>query len=328
MGETLIELENLSVAFGRDRDPVKVVENVGFTLAEGEILGIVGESGSGKSVSVYALMHLLGPVAQIGASRMTICGCDLLKTGAKGVESVRGRMVSMVFQNARAALNPIRSIGMQIVDVLRRHHHLDKADAVRAAVAALAEVRIPDPERRFHAYPFELSGGMCQRVMIALALACKPKILIADEPTTGLDVTTQAAIMDMIREMSRVRKLGCIVITHDLALAGDYCDRLAVMHAGHLVEIGPTSDILGSPRHPYTGMLLAAAPNSARSLDELVQIPGSIPDMVAGLPRCRFSRRCPRVAADCAFLTMESFVSDESRSPQRRVLCCHPLEGS
>jgi len=328
MGANLIEVEDLSVAFGHSADAVNVVEGVGFTLAEGEILGIVGESGSGKSVSAYALMHLLGDVARIDAKRMTVCGEELVGADAGRVERIRGRLVSMIFQNARAALNPIRSIGLQIADVMRRHQNMTRREAARAAVAALAEVRIPDPERRFHAYPFELSGGMCQRVMIALALACKPKVLIADEPTTGLDVTTQATIMDMIRELSKERKLGCIAITHDLALAADYCDRIAVMHAGHLVEMGPVDDVLGRPRHPYTSMLLSAAPNAARSLEDLVQIPGALPDIAPGLPACRFSMRCPRVAPDCASLALPPAGDRGEDAQQRRIFCRHPLEES
>ena len=219
-------------------------------------------------------------------------GAEILSATPNALNALRGREMAMIFQSPRTALNPIRKVGQQIEDVLREHANIPARELKKEAVAALARVRIPDPERRAEAYPFELSGGMCQRVMIAMALACSPSVLIADEPTTGLDVTTQAVIMDLIRDMSRGGNMSTLLITHDLGLAGEYCDRIAVMHAGHVVEAGPTEAILTHSAHPYTRQLLAATPTPETRMDDLVAIPGSLPDLRRSLPVCRFSARC------------------------------------
>ncbi|APX25927.1 MAG: ABC transporter ATP-binding protein [Rhodobacteraceae bacterium] len=296
----LLDIQNLKVDFATRDGMVHALEDVSFKLARGETMGLVGESGSGKSVSAYAVMRLLGGSAHVTADRMICGGVDLRSASDAEVAAMRGKRMTMIFQNARAALNPIRPIGEQIVDVLRAHRAMPKREARKAAVAALAEVRIPDPERRYHAYPFELSGGMCQRVMIALAFASEPELLIADEPTTGLDVTTQAVIMDLIREKSSQRRMSTILITHDLTLAAEYCDRFAVMHAGHIVEQGTTSDIFQRATHPYTGLLMKATPHGAATLSELAAIPGSLPDLRRDLPPCRFAHRCPQSTPGCA----------------------------
>jgi peptide/nickel transport system ATP-binding protein len=226
-------------------------------------------------------------------------GIDLLAAGSETLRGLRGGEMAMIFQSPRTALNPIRKVGKQIEDVLREHAAVPKSGLKKAAVAALARVRIPDPERRYQAYPFELSGGMCQRVMIAMALACSPSVLIADEPTTGLDVTTQAVIMDLIREMSRSARMSTLLITHDLGLAGEYCDRIAVMHAGHIVEVAPTETLLTRPAHPYTRQLLAATPTPETRIDAMTSIPGRLPDLRRDLPPCRFSGRCERHQPVC-----------------------------
>jgi peptide/nickel transport system ATP-binding protein len=207
----------------------------------------------------------------------------------------------MIFQNPRVALNPIRQVGQQIEDVLRRHTELRGRDLRARAIECLAEVRIPDPERRYAAYPFELSGGMCQRIMIAIALACRPRLLIADEPTTGLDVTTQAAIMRLIRDLGREKGMATLLITHDLGLAREFCDTLAVMHAGHIVETGPTEAVFRTPAHPYAAQLTRATPVGQERLENLAAIPGNLPDLRrADLPTCRFAERCERRSAACA----------------------------
>jgi peptide/nickel transport system ATP-binding protein len=211
----------------------------------------------------------------------------------------RGRELSMIFQNPRTALNPIRPVGRQIADVLLRHGNVTRAEVKRRAVELLARVQIPDPELRYAAYPFQLSGGMCQRVMIALALACGPSLLIADEPTTGLDVTTQAAIMDLIRDLGERTSMATLLITHDLALAAEHCDRIVVMHAGHVVEVAPAEVLFESPRHPYTAKLVAATPHGAERLDDLAAIPGGLPDLRGDLPPCRYRFRCERYAPMC-----------------------------
>jgi peptide/nickel transport system ATP-binding protein len=227
----------------------------------------------------------------------------------------------MIFQSPRTALHPIRRVGQQIEDVLIEHATIPRRELKAAAIAALARVRIPDPERRYAAYPFELSGGMCQRVMIAIALACSPAVLIADEPTTGLDVTTQAVIMDLIRDMSRETRMSTLLITHDLGLAGEYCDKIAVMHAGHVVEIAPTAELLAHPAHPYTQRLLAATPTPQTRLADLAAIPGHLPDLRAELPPCRFSARCERRQAVCDTLPLPWTVL----SPSHLVRCQVPL---
>ena len=207
----------------------------------------------------------------------------------------------MIFQNPRTALNPIRQVGRQIADVLIRHGNVTRKAAPAAAVEMLRAVGITDPVRRAKTYPFEMSGGMCQRVMIAIALAAKPSLLIADEPTTGLDVTTQAVIMDLIGDLAKELGMATIFITHDLALAGQRAARIAVMHAGHVVETAPTQELFANPRHPYTAELIAATPDSATSLDALASVPGSLPDLRrSDLPPCRYSERCPRKTDRCA----------------------------
>ncbi len=207
----------------------------------------------------------------------------------------------MIFQNPKVALNPIRKVGHQLEDVLGRHTTTVRSALKARAIQCLAEMKIPDPERRYHAYPFELSGGLCQRVMIALALACGPKLIIADEPTTGLDVTTQAAIMALIKEQARSRGMSMLLITHDLGLAREQCDRIVVMHAGHMVESAPTEVLFTEPRHPYTRQLIGATPVGRASLAELTAIGGSLPDLRrTDLPTCRFSDRCGQRADGCS----------------------------
>lgn len=270
----LLTVRNLSVEFATRRGPVQAVRGIDLTLAKGETLGIVGESGSGKSVSCYALMRILDAGGRIKTGDVSYNGIDLRAASERDMTDIRGREISMIFQNPRAALNPIRRVGDQIADVLRHHAQATRYDARAKAIAALAEVQIANPEARYDAYPFELSGGMCQRVVIALALACDPRLLIADEPTTGLDVTTQRVIMDLIRTLSREREMGTILITHDLGLAGEYCDRIVVMKDGELVEEGTPRGLFTAARHPYTRKLIAATPVPGKGLHDLV--PGTV----------------------------------------------------
>ena len=295
----LLDVRDLSVEFRTRGGIVRALERVSFAVARGETVGVVGESGSGKSVTALALLRILDASARITEGRAVFGGLDLLAARESELTLQRGREVSMIFQNPRTALNPIRSVGRQIGDVLLRHANVTRADARRRAVELLARVQIPDPERRYRAYPFELSGGMCQRVMIALALACSPALLIADEPTTGLDVTTQAAIMDLIRDLAARTRMATMLITHDLALAAEHCDRIVVMHAGHVVETASTAALFASPRHPYTEKLIAATPQAAARLEDLAAIPGGLPDLAGELPACRYRARCERYAPIC-----------------------------
>ena len=243
------------------------------------------------------------PAASNGRStgHVRFRGSEILNRPADELDGIRGSALSMIFQNPRTALNPIRRVGDQIADVLIRHGGATRAEAPTLAIEMLKKVRIPDPVRRARAYPFELSGGMCQRVMIAVAIACRPALLIADEPTTGLDVTTQAVIMDLIAELARETGTATIFITHDLALAAEYCDRIVVMHAGHVVESAPSAVLFDAARHPYSARLLAATPGEDGTLASLVSIPGSLPDLRRmDLPACRYSERCERRLEVCA----------------------------
>ncbi|VTY35464.1 Oligopeptide transport ATP-binding protein OppD [Xylophilus ampelinus] len=306
-------VEALSLNFKTRHGTVKALEDVSLTVQRGEIVGVVGESGSGKSVMAYTVMGLHDPAARIESGSIRFGGTELLKTTEAELGEIRGRELAMIFQSPRTALNPIRKVGLQIEDVLRRHAAIRSDELRRHAIQALERVRIPDPERRFDAYPFELSGGMCQRVMIAMALACSPSMLIADEPTTGLDVTTQAVIMDLIRDLSRSTRMSTLLITHDLGLAGEYCDRIAVMHAGHVVEFAPTEVLLREPAHPYTRQLLAATPTPRSSVASLTSIPGQLPDLRGELSVCRFRHRCERALPVC----------DEPPLPWTQMLADH-----
>jgi peptide/nickel transport system ATP-binding protein len=300
---------------------VHALEDISFSVARGETVGIVGESGSGKSVMCYALMGILDAAGRITAGRATFGGFELVGAKEDDLLELRGREMAMIFQNPRTALNPIRRVGLQIEDVLLRHTATTRAQARSRAIDCLRQVRIPDPERRHAAYPFELSGGQCQRVMIALALACNPQLLIADEPTTGLDVTTQAAVMDLVQGLAREREMATILITHDLGLAAEYCDRIVVMHAGHVVEIAPTAALVAAPRHPYTAKLIAATPHGAASLRALSSIRGNLPDLRRGdLPACRFVERCDRAQPGCALPLPAMQVA-----PGHLVRCHRPL---
>ena len=266
----MLSVAGLSVAFRTRRGPVQAVRGVSLEVAKGEVLGVVGESGSGKSVTGYALMRILDAGGAITAGEARFDGVDLRAASDREMAAMRGREISMVFQNPRAALNPIRTIGRQIGDVLVAHARATPATARAQAVAALEAVRIADAARRVDAYPFQLSGGMCQRAMIALALACEPRLLIADEPTTGLDITTQKAVMDLIAGLIAERAMSAILITHDLGLAAQYCDRIAVMKDGAVVEEGAAAALFAAARHPYTRRLVDATPRAGAGVRALL----------------------------------------------------------
>jgi peptide/nickel transport system ATP-binding protein len=318
---TLLAIDDLTVHFRTRTGTVRAIEHASLEVARGETVGLVGESGSGKSVLSFAVMRILDPAARIVSGAIRYGGMDLLAASESALQELRGREIAMIFQNPRTALNPIRKVGQQIEDVLRQHTTTVSSALRQKAIECLAQVRIPDPERRYEAYPFELSGGQCQRVMIALALACNPQLLIADEPTTGLDVTTQAAILALIRDLARERGLATLFITHDLALASETCNRIVVMHAGHTVESAPAAALFARPRHPYTAQLIAATPAAGMALDALGAIPGGLPDLRrADLPACRFLERCVRKLERCA-----AERGEHTPQPGHRVACCNPL---
>ncbi len=266
----LLDVSDLTVEFSTRRGIVKAVQHVNITVAKGETLGIVGESGSGKSVTSYAVMRILDRAGKISEGSVLFSGVDVKAATEDQMRDLRGREMSMIFQSPRLALNPIRKIGRQIEDVLLQHVQVDRSQVTDRAIAALEQVKIARPRERYHAYPFELSGGMCQRVVIALALACGPRLLIADEPTTGLDVTTQKAVMDLVVELTRQRNMSTLLITHDLGLAAAYCDRVVVMEKGRVVETAPSASIFVKPEHPYTRKLMRATPRLGVSLRDLL----------------------------------------------------------
>ena len=269
--QPLLDVNDLTVEFATRRGIVKAVQHVNISVAKGETLGIVGESGSGKSVTSYAVMRILDRAGKIAEGSVMFSGIDVRTASEDQMRDLRGREISMIFQNPRAALNPIRKVGDQIEDVLRQHVQQSAVgDHGEKAIEALEQVKIARSRVRYHAYPFELSGGMCQRVVIALALACNPQLLIADEPTTGLDVTTQKAVMDLIVELTKSRGMSTILITHDLGLAAAYCDRVVVMEKGRVVETALSADIFANPQHAYTRKLMRATPRLGVSLRDLL----------------------------------------------------------
>ncbi|HEY2902028.1 MAG TPA: ABC transporter ATP-binding protein [Polyangia bacterium] len=317
----VLDLQGLSVDFRTREGTVHALENVSLTVGAGEFVGVVGESGSGKSVMAFAVAGILDRAGKITAGRALLGEKDLLAMDERQRRQSRGRDIAVIFQSPRTSLNPIRTVGHQIEDVLRRRHGIDRRAARQRALELLTQVRITDPEKRLDAYPFAMSGGMCQRVLIALALACEPKLMIADEPTTGLDVTTQASIMDLLKDLARRQGMAVLFITHDLTLAAEACDRIVVMHAGHVVEEAPTRALFVRAHHPYTARLIAAVPARAQQLTELAAIPGSLPDLRGALPPCRYSGRCDRLLPACH----ASPLKVSALPSGHRVACANPL---
>src|SRR3954470_17816623 len=266
----LLDIKDLTVEFSTRRGTVRAVKNINLQVARGETVGSVGESGSGKSVTSFAVMRILDRAGRIADGSVMFSGIDVKNATEDEMRDLRGREISMIFQNPRAALNPIRKVGRQIEDVLRQHVQADLSQVTEKAVEILEQVRIARPRERYHAYPFELSGGMCQRVVMALALACRPQLLIADEPTTGLDVTTQKTVMELVVELTRHRGMSTILITHDLGLAATYCDKVVVMEKGHVVEAAPSRAVFTAPSHKYTQKLMRATPRPGVSLRDLL----------------------------------------------------------
>ena len=270
MTAPLLQIEELKVTFSTRRGPVEAVRGVTLALEPGEMLGLVGESGSGKSVTGFAITGLLDKAGRIAGGRVRFKGQDITRAPAADFRELHGAAMAMIFQNPRAALNPIRAVGQQIADAILAHRRISRQEAREEALKLLRAVQIRDPERRMNAYPHEMSGGMCQRVMIAIAISCNPQLLIADEPTTGLDVTTQKVVMDLLAHIAAERGMATILITHDLGLAARYCRRVVVMEQGRLVEEADPLTLFHSPQHPYTRRLVAASPTASSRVEDLV----------------------------------------------------------
>jgi peptide/nickel transport system ATP-binding protein len=294
----IVEIENLNVTFVSGSRRVRAVNGVNLTLKPGEVVALLGESGSGKSVTLRSLLKLHPPTSDI-SGRIAVAGHDVTSLQGKALADFRGRLVSMVFQEPRLALDPVYSVGHQITETIRRHEKIGRSEAAARALSLFEKVRIPSPQRRLANYPHEMSGGMLQRAMIAMALACNPKVLLADEPTTALDATVQIQILLLIRELQREYGLSVIFVTHDIGVAAEIADRIAIMYAGRIVEEGSVADVIRTPRHPYTQGLLGARVELANGRDRLVTIPGSPPDLSDLQPGCAFAPRCAKVSATC-----------------------------
>jgi oligopeptide transport system ATP-binding protein len=297
----LLEVENLQTEFHTAEGIVKAVNGVSYTINEGEILGIVGESGSGKSVSVLSLLQLLPqPPAHIKGGTAVFDGSDLLKMSSPEIRSVRGNQISIIFQDPMTSLNPVLKIGKQIGEALQLHMGMTEAEARQRAIELLQHVGIPMAEQRVDQYPHQLSGGMRQRVMIALGLSCNPRLLVADEPTTALDVTIQAQIIDLVRTLQAETSMAVIWITHDLGVIAGLADKVAVMYSGHVVEYAPVDDLFEDTRHPYTLGLLASLPEIGEDgVTELKTVRGTPPDLLNLPPGCPFAPRCDVAIDKC-----------------------------
>ena len=303
-GERLLDVRGLRTSFYTRDGVVRAVDGIDFHVDRGEIMGLVGESGCGKSVTSLSIMRLIAPPGRTEAGEVVFDGQDLLKLKSDEMRKIRGNRISMIFQQPQSSLNPVWEVATQIGEVLELHRNMSRKAARSRAVELLKMVGIPDPERRALAYPHELSGGMSQRVMIAMALACEPELLIADEPTTALDVTIQAQILDLMRHLREETGSAIILITHDLGVVAEMCDRVAVMYAGEIVEQTDTVSLFRDPLHPYTRGLIASIPVVGEVRDELAVIPGNVPNLI-DLPKgCRFAPRCrTRVEEDVSLAT-------------------------
>jgi oligopeptide/dipeptide ABC transporter ATP-binding protein len=301
MSDTVLEVDHLQVDFVTRRGTVHAVRDVSFSIGTGETLGLVGESGSGKSVTAQALLGMIELPGRIVGGDVRWKGQSLVHPphAAATIERIRGREIAMVFQDPMTSLDPVFTVGSQMVEVLRRHRKLTRKQAWARSVELLDMVGIANPAQRVKQYPFEMSGGMRQRVLIAMALACEPELLVADEPTTALDVTIQAQILDLLAELQQRLNVAVLLITHDLGVVAGVCDRVAVMYAGKIVEDATAADLYADPAHPYSAGLLRSTPRLDVVLDRLVAIPGAPPDLRQPPAGCAFAARCEHAAAQC-----------------------------
>ncbi|MFM9424736.1 peptide/nickel transport system ATP-binding protein [Variovorax sp. GrIS 2.14] len=326
-GEPLLEVDNLRTHFDTLTGPARSVDGVSYTVRAGQTLGVVGESGCGKSVTALSIMRLLAtPPARISGS-VRLRGIDLLKLSEREMRQIRGNRISMIFQEPMTSLNPVLTIGRQIAETVQVHQKATRSEALARAVEMLRVVQIPEPERRVHEYPHLLSGGMRQRVMIALALACNPEVLIADEPTTALDVTIQAQILDLIRRLQKELGMGVVMITHDLGVVAESCDRVVVMYAGRTVEEADVIDLFERPLHPYTRALMASMPSMNTHSARLTEIPGLVPSPQSPRHGCAFAPRCTYANARCVAEVPGLTNHGDPRQPgERHTAACFAVE--
>ncbi len=307
MSERLLDVQNLCTSFYTHQGEVQATRNVSFTLNKGEILGVVGESGCGKSVTMLSVMKLLQFPGRIKGGSINFKGRDLVTLPDYDMRRIRGNDISMIFQDPLTSLNPVYTVGNQLIESITNHRRISRREAKQRAIEALKMVEIPSAEERIHQYPYEMSGGMRQRVMIAMALSCDPDLLIADEPTTALDVTIQAQILDLMGSLIERINTAIILITHDLGVVADFCQRVIIMYGGIIVEEGPIRQIFHNPLHPYTQGLLGAVPSLEMNKEEsrLTTIPGTPPDLISPPKGCPFYSRCPQALGICNRLQPE-----------------------
>ena len=324
MSEQVLEIRRLRIEFPELFRTVEAVRGADLSVRRGEIMGLVGESGCGKSMTAMACLGLVPPPGRV-SGHISVDGVEVIGRPDRDLLPVRGGLAAMIFQNPGKALNPFFPIGRQLTDVIRRHHRHGKRESREVALEALRSVHVPDPEIALKRYPHQLSGGQLQRVMIAMALACDPKLLIADEPTTALDVTIQAQVIVLLRELADTRGLAILFITHDLGVVGSLCDWVSVMYAGRVVEVGRVRDVFESPAHPYTRDLLATVPKLGVGHANLAFIPGQVPDMASPPSGCAFHPRCKRASTICAQIDPDN----RDLSETHRAACHHahaPIE--
>jgi dipeptide transport system ATP-binding protein len=321
----LLEIDNLSVEFQTASGPFRAVDAISMTVEEGEILGVVGESGSGKSVTMLALMGLLPWTATVTADRLRFDGRDLLSLSGRDRRALTGQDLAMIFQEPMTSLNPCFTVGFQIMETLKAHQGGSRAERRRRAVELLDQVGIPDAARRLRSFPHQLSGGMNQRVMIAMSIACNPRLLIADEPTTALDVTIQAQILDLLRALQRERGMALVLITHDMGVVAEMAQRVTVMYAGQQAEERGSERLFAGPRHPYTAALLDALPERSIGHRRLPTIAGVVPGVTDRPAGCLFNPRCQRVQERCRH-EVPPFAADLGTGGQGRVRCFYPLD--
>jgi len=319
--EHLLEVNNLEVKFRLRTGELTAIDKVGFTLDKGERLGIVGESGAGKSVTGFSIINLISRPGYISDGEIIFEGKDLTRASEDVLRHIRGNRISMIFQDPMMTLNPVFTIGEQMAETILAHKNISRKDALEISVEKLRQVHIPSPETRLNQYPHEFSGGMRQRIVVAIALLLDPAIIIADEPTTALDVTIQAEIMELLLELCEKNDTGLILITHDLGVVSQVTEKIAVMYAGRIVEIGSTENIVANPIHPYTKGLIKALPGSRGTGEKLYQIPGSMPNLTEMPKGCAFHPRCEFAEGEC-FTTVPELMQ---RGNFRRLAACHKV---
>ncbi len=325
MSNITLEVKNLTTVFNTERGRVTAVDGISFSIGNGEILGLVGESGSGKSVTSLSVMQLVpNPPGKIAGGEIIFRGEDLLKKTNEQMRRIRGNQISMIFQEPMTSLNPVYTIGNQLIEAFSIHTGMNNREALKKSIELLDLVDIPSPEKRINNYPHQFSGGMRQRVMIAMALACNPQLLIADEPTTALDVTIQAQILDLIRDINRQFNTSILLVTHDMGVVAQMCSRVCVMYAGKIMEEADIETIFEKPAHPYTQALLDSIPTLEKDRDRLNTIEGGLPDPLNMPKGCRFAPRCKYVTEQCKKEEPQSRIMHNNH----RICCWNPLNGS